>query len=234
MLGDSDRKGEERAVAYGALPVALNEGFLVMTGRLVEMAFLLSACISSHDASRMNRCEMLASEVREQEKALTRELVTADKEGDLLKAFVHLPFRFERIAEQMESILSCCRVKCSTGILFSGKAEADLQQLLAILLDMMSNLRDAFSVPDSVLVESIISEGGELSGMLRGLRSAQWSRPEPSPSMFQGTSLYLDILDAIKSASEDLGSVCKELLHAQMISTACTNVPEAPEAGKFE
>lgn len=233
-MSDSDREREEPADAHGPLPAAVNEGFLIMTGRLVEMAFLLSSCITSHDDSRMNRCEMLAKEVREHEKALTRELVTADWEGDLFKALVHLPFRFERIAEKLEEILKCCRMKCATGVVFNDRAEADLQQLLAILVDMMGNLRDAFCVPDTVLVESIISEGNELSGMLRGLRSVRWSRPEVSPVVFQGTSVYLDILDSIKSANEDLGSICKDLLHVETISTASTNVPEASEAGKFE
>jgi len=211
--------------------MALNEGFLDMTARLAEMALLLSSSISGSDEGCMNRCEMLVHEALKHEKALTREVVIVGREGDLIKSLMHLPFRFGRIAEKLEEILSCLRVKGTSGILFGRKAEADIQQLLAILADMVSNLRDAFSVPDRVLVESIVSEGTEMNGSIRGLRSARWLGPEESPLGLQGTSLYLDILDAIKSASEDLGSICKDLLQAEIIFPASPHLSDTASSG---
>ncbi|MEW6112845.1 MAG: hypothetical protein AB1664_12010, partial [Thermodesulfobacteriota bacterium] len=140
----------------------------------------------------------------------------------------------QRIAEKLLNISACFRLKSRDGILLNGKAEAHFDQLLVILVDMMSNLRDAFTISDAVLVESIISEAVELNRMIRDFRSAHWSRPRAGALAGQATGMYLDILDAIKSASEDVGNICRALLELDTIRICSAKVSEEAGSGKLE
>lgn len=233
MLNDSDSERHQAPEVSGPKSWSLDEGFPIMVDKLVETGILLSTCISTGDLNQIGRCETLAKDVYAHEKALTRNLL-ASKEGELPDVLIHLPFLLQRVCENLEGILNCCRLKTRDGILLNGQADAHLQQFLAIFVDMMNNLKDAFTTPDAVLVESIISEGGELNRMLREFRSTYWTRPRSCSPAFQAATLYLDILDAIKSANEDVENICQSLLELGRTTAAFTKVPECAESGKYD
>jgi Na+/phosphate symporter len=230
MPNGSDRESGQSLNAPGSQVAGLNQGCLTMIGKLMEIAFSLSVCISSDGPNEMDRCEILAKEVREQERALTKNL-HAVAQRDTLSALVRLPFFLQGIGEKLENIVNCCRHKAGEGILLNGTGEAHCQQLLAILIDMMNNLQDAFNMTDTVLVQSIISQGSELSRMLKDFRSADWLRPRKGPFAAQTIDIYLDILDAIKSANEDVGNICTALLELQTYSMSLANVPGQASEG---
>jgi Na+/phosphate symporter len=232
MPNGSDRESGQSLNAPGSQAASLNQGCLIMIGKLVEMALSLSVCISSGGPNEMDRCEILAKEVREQERALTRNL-HAVAQGDTLSALVRLPFFLQGIGEKLENIVNCCRLKVGHGILLNGAGEAHCQQLLAILIDMMNNLQDAFTMTDTVLVQSIISQGSELSRMLKDFRSADWLRLRKGPFEAQVIDIYLDILDAIKSVNEDVGNICATLLELETISGVFANAPGQKSEGNL-
>jgi len=211
----------------------LSQGCLIMLGKLVEIALSLSVCISADGPTEIDRCETLAKEVRDHQRVLTRGL-HAVAQGDTLGALVRLPFLLQGIGEKLENIANCCRLKAGEGILLNGTGEAHCQQLLAILIDMMNNLQDAFTMTDTVLVQSIISQGSELGRMLRDFRSGDWMRLCKGPSAAQVIGIYLDILDAIKSANEDVGNLCATLLELQTNSTSFANVPGQKSEGNSD
>lgn len=224
MRNGSDRKTAHSSKMPDSQSAGLSQGCVTMIGKLLDLAGLLSVCVSTGGPHEMDLCETLAKEVRERERALTSDLRSVP-EGDTLRALVRLPFFLQNIGEKLENIVNCCRLKVGQGILLNGTGEAHCQQLLAILIDMMNNLRDAFIMSDAVLVQSIISQGSELSRMLRYFRSNDWMRLLTGPSAAQMIGIYLDILDAIKSANEDVGNICATLLELQTISTVLANVP---------
>jgi Na+/phosphate symporter len=230
MLNRSDREGEQSLKAPALPPTSLNKGCVIMIGKIMEIALSLSVCISSDGPHELERCEVLAKEVRERERTLTRDL-HAVAQGDTLSALVRLPFFLQDIAEKLENIVDCCRHKAEEGIILNGTGEAHCQQLLAILIDMMNNLQDAFTTTDTVLVQSIISQGSELSRMLKDFRSAGWLRPRRGPFAAQVIDIYLDILDAIKSANEDVGNICASLLELETTSGVFANAPGQKDQG---
>jgi Na+/phosphate symporter len=192
--------------------VSLEEGLLIMISKLIEMTRELSKCVLTEATHQMDRCEELASEVHEQEKILTRGLVSSDVEQDLLKGIIRFPFRLERIGDMLESILKCCRIKAEKRVPFSDKAYAELEQLFSVLLDMMINMRDALRTPNKVLLETILAEGKHLSGLLDEFKMAHWERLEAGFCAPEASSVYRDILDSIKWSNEYLERMCATLL----------------------
>lgn len=184
-----------------------------MIGKLIETTLSLSLCISVDEPSEISRCETRAKEIREHERALTRDM-HAVALGDAFSPLVSVPHLLQKVSEKLENIGKCCRARAEEGAHLNGTGEAHCQQLLAILIDMMINLQDALIMTDTVLVQSIISQGSELSRMLRDLRSADCLRPRKGPTATQMIGIYLDILDAIKSANEEVENICTTLLKA--------------------
>lgn len=200
--------------------VSLLEGILIMSSKLIEMCRLLSKCIVSGSVAQMDRCEALSREVHEQEKHLTRNLVRSEVERDLLTGMIRFPYRLERIGDMFESILNCCRVKASRSIPFSDKAHAELDQLFSLLLEMMTNLRDAFGTPNKVLLEAIISDGKKLGDLFEEYKVAHWQRLEAGFCAIEASSMYRDILDSVKSIDEYLVKMSATLLELGLEATA--------------
>ncbi len=192
--------------------VPLDEGLMVMISKLMEMTRLLSKAVISGSAAQMDQCEALAKEVHDQEIILTGNLVSANVRKDLLKGLLRLPYRLERIGDMLESILNCCRVKEREGVPFGDKAHAELDQLFAVLQDMMKNLRDAFRTPNRILLEAILAQGKKLGQLVEDFKLAHWERLETGFCHVEASCMYRDILDSTKTADEYIGKMCLSLL----------------------
>ena len=213
MTNGSDWEIHRLSEASDLQSATLSQGCQIMIGKLIETALSLSVCICADEPDEIGRCETRAKEVREHERALTTEM-QAVALVDAFSPLVSVPHLLRKISEKLEDIMRCCRARAEEGVRLNGTGEAHCQQLLAILIDMMSNLQDALIMTDTVLLQSIISQGGQLSRMLRDFRSTYWLRPRKGPTATQMMGIYLDILDAIKSANEEVGNICTTLLNA--------------------
>jgi Na+/phosphate symporter len=191
------------------------EALLIMISKLMEMTRLLSRCIRSGSDLELDDCGILAKEVHEQEKLLTKNLLESCLARDRLRTLIRFPFRLERIGDMLESILNCCRIKAEDGIPLSGQAHEDLDKLFAIILDVMSNTRDCLIAVDRLSLEKTLSQGKELGRMLLDCRLAHWDRVEAGICAYQASSLYLDILDSLGSANWYLEKICRSLLEME-------------------
>ncbi len=229
MLTDSDPEGEKPFEISEFRCEHLNEGFATMIDKLMGAALLVPDCIASDDPDRLDRCRTLTHEARAQQAALTRSVLLSQPPGHVFHALIHLPFLLQRIGDKLEFVVNTSQATSQESRVLDDKARAHLQQLLAILTDMMSNLRDAFVVRDSLLVQSIISEGNELKQMLLDERSTSWPRPRLGRQCFQPTVTYLEILDAIKSACEDVDTICARLRDLETTTPAASTAREGAE-----
>ncbi|MGO9570498.1 MAG: hypothetical protein ACLP5H_23450 [Desulfomonilaceae bacterium] len=192
--------------------VALQEGLLIMVSKTIEMTRLLSKCMVSGSRAQMDACEALGKDVHEQEKVLTKNLIASAVKTARLSDLIRFPYRLERVGDLLESILRCCRIKARDGIPFGDKAHAELDQLFALLVDMLVNLRDAFVTTNRFLVSRILTDGQNLSQALQDVRLAHWERLERGFSSPQASSLYLDILDSTTGINEYIVKMCDRLV----------------------
>jgi len=120
----------------------------------------------------------------------------------LPKGLIRFPLRLERIADELDSILTCCRIKARDGVAFSDKAHTELDQTLAILLDMLESLRDCMAAPNAVVLEYVMSQGRKVTQLLRDARLVHWIRLETGQCTPEAGSLFLDMLDSLRSSTE--------------------------------
>lgn len=191
--------------------VSLEEGLLIMISKLIEMCRLLSKAVFTGDAGQMDRCEALAEDVHNQEKVLTKDLLGSGIKSNLLTGVIRFPYRLERIGDMFESILNCCRIKAGKGVPFSDKAYTELDALFTALLEMMHNLRDAFQTPNKEILEAIISSGHTLNDLFEEFKLAHWRRLESGFCAAEASSMYRNILDSAKSASEYMVKMAQTL-----------------------
>jgi Na+/phosphate symporter len=192
--------------------ITLEEGVLVMISKLIEMARLLSKAFVSGSPAQMDRCEALAAEVDEQEDVLTKGLVSAQGDKNVIKGVIRFPYRLERIGDMLESMLRCCRTKAKRGIPFSDKAHSELDQLFTLLLGMLTNLRDAFTTPNQILLDSIVEDSKKLYHLIEDFKLAHWARLEAGICHVEASSVYRDILDSAKMSGEYVEKMCTSLV----------------------
>jgi phosphate:Na+ symporter len=192
--------------------VSFEESLITTAGKIMDIIRLISKCIVTGDTSEMDRGAALAEDVHQQEKMLTKTLLSSGVRGELFKGLVRFPSRLERIGDTLETILRCCRIKAREGISFSDKAEEELGQLFAMLLEMMNNVRDAFRTPNKLFLESIISQGRQLTGMLGDSRLAHWERMEAGFCSPRASSVFLEVLDSMKLMNEYIQKMCNTLI----------------------
>lgn len=206
--------------------VSLEESLVTTAGRIVEIVRLLAKCVVSGEASQMDRCAALAEDVHQQEKILTKDLLSSGLKGEIFKGLVRFPVRLERIGDSLEAILRCCRIKARDRIVFSDKAQEELDQLFALLQEMTNNVRDAFKLPNKLLLESIISQGRQLTKMLEDCRLAHWQRLEAGFCSPRASSVFLEVLDSVKLMNEYMQKLCDTLIELGKASPTASELTE--------
>ncbi|MCA1961674.1 MAG: hypothetical protein LDL33_12870 [Desulfomonile sp.] len=197
---------------------SLEEALLIVMSKIIESTRLLSKCIVNCTAHRVDRYTELAREIHQQEEILTKDIISSDVTGSMLKSLLTFPHRLARIGDLLDVILECCRVKTHEHVEFSDRTEAELDQLFLLLLDMMTNTRDAFNTPDETLLKSISSESRRLGGLLEDFRLAYWQCCDNRIRAADSSPLYLDILNAIGAVAEHLEKMCRTLLELKRLA----------------
>lgn len=192
--------------------LSVEDGLLAMIGGVEDMTRLLPGCMVSCNSSQMDACEEVAQEVRRQAKSLTRKMVASIMAGESPRSLVRFPLRLERIADELDSVLTCCRIKARDRIEFSLKAHSEMDQVFAIILDTLINFADVISAPNSLILRHILSQGDKVSKRLQEARLGHWFRLENGECTPESGSLFLDVLDSLKSSNEYIHKMAADLL----------------------
>jgi Na+/phosphate symporter len=192
----------EKGLAPPAEMTCLEEGLLVMIGKLIQMAKLIHKSLIVPDPQKIKKCEALGEEIHLEEKGLTGELVCSPTTtGEILKALVLFPGRLERAGDFMESIAHVSKIKAKEGIPFSNKAQAELEQLFGLLADVLTDFRDVLSTRNKALLDHLIEQHKKLHQMTLDFALFHEDRLLGGMCSPKASSLYLDILDSIKNAN---------------------------------
>jgi Na+/phosphate symporter len=193
----------------------LEEGLLVMLDKLAQMTDLVKKCLLSYKQENVEEVERLGKEVHEEEKDLTSNLVVCsptETTGDVLKAVILFPGRLERVGDHLESALNVACIKERTGVPFSERAHKELDELLDLLKDVMQSYRDVLLTRDRALLLQILDKTGKIAQMSLDFAYAHESRLIEGLCSPKASSLFLDLLDAVKHANQQLHEMGTSLL----------------------
>jgi hypothetical protein len=192
----------------------LEEGLLVMISKLIEMNGLLRKCLIIFDPVKAERCESLGRQIHDEEKTLTGDIVCSPTTtGAILKTLVLFPGRLERVGDFLESILNAAGLKARDGIPFSDKASEELTELFDLMNDMLKNFRDLIATRNKDLLTHVQAQQEKIAQMTIDFGLAHEDRLITGLCVPVASSLYLDILDSVRSASENMNALTKSLAH---------------------
>jgi Na+/phosphate symporter len=190
----------------------LEEGLLVMISKLIEMNRLLRKCLIIYDTVKAEKCENLAREIHDEEKKLTGDIVCSPTTtGAILKALVLFPGRLERVGDLLESILNVARIKSRDAIPFSDKANTELNELFDLMNDMLKNFRDLIATRNRDLLDHVRAEQKKIGQLTIDFGLAHEDRLLGGLCTPKASSLYLDVLDSIKSANQNVSALTESL-----------------------
>lgn len=192
--------------------VGLEEGLMLMMSKLIEMTRLLGQCFSGSSGADPETCSGLAEEVREQSRILTKALVSMRVGENVIDSFMRLPIRLERVGHMLENFLECYRAKRRTEITFTDKARKEQEQLFVVLLDILTNFRDALENPSREGLLAVLFQGKRLQEMVQQFAGAHWKRVKSGACLAEASSMWCEILDSAKWANEYLMEGASTLL----------------------
>jgi len=203
----------------------LEEGLLVMISKLTAMNKLIYKCLIMFDPVKATTCESLGRQIHDEEKTLTGDIVCSPTTtGAILKTLVLFPGRLERVGDFLESILNVARIKARDGVPFSDKANAELTELFDLMNDILKNFRDLIATRNRDLLKHVQSQQEKMAQLTIDFGLAHEDRLIQGLCAPVASSLYLDILDSIKSANENVSALTDSLAHlAESGQAAATN-----------
>ncbi len=201
----------------------LEEGLLVMCSKLIEMTDCVQKSLVVSDPAKVSKCETLGKEIHDEEKGLTGDLVCyPDTKGDVLKAIVLFPGRLERVGDLLESTLKVSRIKARDGVVFSDKAWKELNELFSLFAEILRTFRDVLLNRNKSVLEHLLTQEHKLAQMTIDFGLSHEDRLLEGLCSPKASSLYLDILDSLKSANE----------HIREMSESLLRIANSPEPGQ--
>jgi Na+/phosphate symporter len=191
----------------------LDEGLLVMLSKLLEMSRLIHEGFLKNCPEELNACDKLAVEVHQQEKMLTNNIacsISVPKE--VCRAFILFPGHAERIGDYLESILTCCRIKCHEDITFDDRAMDEVNEMFRLSQSLLNDFRDCVITPNKFLLEHVIKSATTLDEKCQGWELAHVDRLLAGATAPKASSLYLDMLESTQSVSRHLKEMAQKLL----------------------
>jgi Na+/phosphate symporter len=192
--------------------VGVEEGLMLMTSKLVEMTRVLAARFSGFPGSDPETCSRLAEEVREQSQVLIKELVSMRGSEGLIDGLIRLSSSLERVGHMLENILDAYRTETPSEIIFSDNTDRERKQILVLLLDILTNLRDAVQNPSREALLAVLLQGKRLEQMIRDSTGTHWERVKLGVCPVDASAMGREILDSAKWANEYLMEVASTLL----------------------
>lgn len=199
----------ERAVSGS---VGADEGLMIMIGKLVEMTRLCPQCFSASPGAGPHMCLRLAGEVHEQSQILTKALLALRLDEQLINKLIRFPFRVERVVHMLENILACHRARALAHITFDDKAQREQEQIFALLLDILTNLRDALQNTSREALLAVLFQGKRLEAMVQQFAGTHWERVKSGAFPGEASTMWCEILDSARSANEYLMEMAANLL----------------------
>jgi len=180
------------------------ESILIMFGKLIQATKLLRNAFQSESEEKIKECAELIAEVHAQEKFATTGIVGASSAigHTFFRMVVRFPSRIERIGTMFDTILNTLRIKIKEGIPFSDKAQAELEEMFALMSELLINLRDCLVVNNRILLAHITTRCEKLAQVVEDARFAHWDRLEAGYCSPNASSIFLCILDSVKSINQ--------------------------------
>ncbi len=193
----------------------LEEGLLVMMGKIIEMTKLVSKAIITGDTAKMDAADKLGEEIHSEEKELTDNVVVCapqETTGELLKAVVLFPGHLERVGDHLESMVNVSRIKAKQGVLFIDKTNNELNQIFDQLIQIFTNFKDALATGNKDLLNLVINEDKSLRSLIWEFQAAYEDRLLEGVCSPKSASLMLDILDSVRYSNTHVRDMAQTLL----------------------
>jgi len=173
--------------------------------------YLLQNALIYSSSKSLDLCETKIKEIKESEKILTAEFIEQAKEYPNLKIYVAVPGHIKKMAEFIESITFCARTKIREGILFNDRAVSEITFLMERLQEVLENVSDIILARNTVMREYVKESVAEIGRSVNDFATMNEERLVKGLCMPHASSLFLDILDAIKVIAWDAKEIAEKL-----------------------
>jgi Na+/phosphate symporter len=160
----------------------------------LEMLRLTWASFRRHDAQGLGKAEVLARDVHQREKDLTRRLLGA-ADADTLRL---VPGHLERIGDAVEGLIRSIRRMEREGTVFTERGVREVDALFERTVELLECARDLARTGNRVLARHVRAEGPGFHALADDYARAHEERLIQGVCMPHASSAYLAILDYLR------------------------------------
>ncbi|MEW6489633.1 MAG: hypothetical protein AB1578_17205 [Thermodesulfobacteriota bacterium] len=169
------------------------------TEDLLRMLSLTHEGFLKHRKAPLEEAERLGKKVHAVERAFA-EAMAKEEDKESAKLLVALAGHIERIGDCVENVVRTVHSKIREGTLFSDKAVTELNHVFRTAQELVSHVRDIVVTLNPVLMKHVVACGEELGQEASRFATAHEERLVMGLCQPKHSSLYLDIVDNLRTS----------------------------------
>jgi len=174
------------------------------------ISLLYNAFIYNRDKF-IDEAEVIIRGVKETEKGLTDELITASKSDETARLFSPVPSHIERMAGNLEHIARSIRTKVRESILFSDKAISELSFLFQRTREILNTTSDLILARNTFIANYIKKSELEIERTADQFATLHEERLIQGLCLPKSSGLYIVMLDSIKRIAYNAKEIAQKL-----------------------
>jgi Na+/phosphate symporter len=188
----------------------INNDLLGMLNHTKEMLEALYEGFKKHNLVSLGKVDELEKNLYKDSERLLKFLLDKKTE-DGIKYFIPIPEHFVRIGNGLRKMLNAIDKKVTGEILFSDKPVTEAYKLFSELQELLTCLGDCINTCNSVLVDHICDRVKGLCEQADEYSIFHEDRLISGVCTPVNASIYLDILDSVKSIAWHTGEITRNI-----------------------
>lgn len=121
------------------------------------------------------------------------------------------PSHLERVGALLTNLLQACRIRSQEDMIFSDKANEEVEQMFGLLEDMLVNFRDTLIAPNVFLLDHVTSLADTIDQKCQDWALAHIERLLRSICTPRSSSVYMNMLESTQSLSRHVKQMAQKL-----------------------
>ena len=167
-------------------------------------------CISGQDKKCLERAEKKRRTVLLASLPMTEELVSKKQKSELDIRYLNLLPSLQKLAIDIDDLLSASRTKIATDTVFTEKALKEIKDLIVSVEELARDTKDVIVTKNPRLRQQVQSDVTRISRMAADFALEHQGRLIVGLCSPRASYLYLDIVESIKRLARELATVAEK------------------------
>jgi Na+/phosphate symporter len=179
----------------------------------VEMLKIARESFVRQTGASLEAADRLGHEIHQRQVVVLERMLSKDSTVGRGAAGDHIfaPMHFERVGDNLESLIHSVRTMIQDGILFTDRATREIRSLLDIAIELVQCVTDAVQTGNGTLIRHVLEEGSRYEAMADEFARFHEQRLIEGVCRPRASSAYLAMVDYLKGVEWHTRQIAQKL-----------------------